>query len=330
MKVSDLLESRQPQWRELEMLCGLAAGRSRRKVAPQHATRLAALYRAACADLALADAHQLPPATIQYLHQLVGRAHNQLYRASIFHWKEWRWEMFVRMPRRLFCDRCLWLAFFIFWGVFALTGALSYANPEFGQTVIGKEEAMKMEEDFSHSISDRDPNTDTAMAGFYIWHNASIGLRCFAFGLLFGVGGLFATVYNAAVLGAGFGYMATTPHKDNFFTFVTAHGPFELTAIVLCAAAGMRLGFSLVDTRGLRRIDSLRRAGGECMPIACAAVVMFLLAAAIEGFLSPSAAPYEVKAAVAVLSTLMLLFYVIVLGYWGDDRATGPEPHRHP
>ena len=155
------------------------------------------------------------------------------------------------------------------------------------------------------------------MAGFYIFHNPGIGLRCFAFGLFFGIGGLFATVYNAAVLGAVFGYMATMPHKDNFFHFVTAHGPFELTAIVLFAAAGMRLGFSLVNTRGLGRIDSLRRAGDECLPIACAGIVLFLLGGRHRGLLLAFAAPYWVKAAVAIVSAIMLLFYLLVLGYLG-------------
>jgi len=330
MKVSALLEARQPQWRELERLCSRTEGLSRRRVLPADAIRLAAMYRAACADLALADAYEFPPATIQYLHQLVGRAHNQLYRARIFRWKEWRQEMFVRMPRRLYCDNCLRLALLIFCGVFVLAGVLSYANPEFGQAVLGKAEVIELEQSFSHSMSGRDPEIDTFMAGFYILHNPFIGLRCFAFGLFFGIGGLFATVYNAAGLGAAFGYMATTPQKDNFFNFVTAHGPLELTAVVLCAAAGMRLGFALVHTHGQRRIDSLRQAGKDAMPMACAAVVMFLLAALIEGFLSPSAAPYWLKAAVAIASALMLLFYVVVLGYWGNHRATGPEPHRYP
>ena len=40
------------------------------------------------------------------------------------------------------------------------------------------------------------------MAGFYIGHNATIGLRCFAFGLLAGIGGLYETVFNASTLGA--------------------------------------------------------------------------------------------------------------------------------
>ena len=330
MKVAELLESRQPQWRALENFCSLLEGHSRRRVPARDAARFAALYRSACADLALADSYQLPPASVHYLHQLVGRAHNQLYRARIFRWKQWAYEMFVRTPYRLFHDRCLWLAMVMFWGIFIFAGILSHAEPEFGQRVMGKQMTAQLEENFSHSIDGRDGELEGAMAGFYAFHNPFIGLRCFAFGLCFGIGGLFATVYNAAVLGAAFGYMATMPQKENFFHFVTAHGPFELTAIVLFAAAGMRLGFSLVNTGGLERIASLRRAGNECMPTAGAGIVLLLLAAGIEGFLSPSPAPYWVKAAVAIASAILLLFYLLVLGYLGNDSAVGPEPHRHP
>ena len=327
MKVSDLLESRQSQWRELEVLCGRLEGASRRRVLPGVAARFAFLYRAACADLALADAYQLPPATVHYLHQLVGRAHNQLYRGRAFRWKQWGHEMFAVVPAKLFRDRALWLAAGIFWGVFFLLAAISYADVEFAQRVMGKDMVMQLERNFSHAAN-RGADANVAMAGFYIFHNGGIGLRCFAYGLAFGVAGLFVTVYNAAVLGAVFGYMAASPQRDNFYHFVTAHGPFELTAIVLSAAAGMRLGFSLVATGGRERIASLHRAGGECMPVIGTAIALFALAALIEGFVSPSAAPYALKAAVAVASALILFFYIVVLGYRGSRRAVGSEPHR--
>lgn len=173
-----------------------------------------------------------------------------------------------------------------------------------------------METMYSEKFSGaRGASTDSLMMGFYIHHNTGIGLRCFALGLLFGVGGLFAIVFNAVLLGAVFGHMSTVPQADNFFEFVTAHGPFELTAIILSGAAGMRLGFSLVSTEGLRRLDSLARAGREALPIMMVAVVLFFLAAIIEGFISPSALPYEMKATVAMLSTMLLLLYLVVLGY---------------
>ncbi len=60
--------------------------------------RFSALYRAACADLALADAYQLPAETVRYLHQLVGRAHKQLYRSRSFNMSTWLTQLF---------DRCL-------------------------------------------------------------------------------------------------------------------------------------------------------------------------------------------------------------------------------
>src|SRR5690606_31255921 len=81
------------------------------------------------------------------------------------------------------------------------------------------------------------------------------------------------------------------------------------------AAAGMRMGFSLVATRGLRRRDSLALAAKKSLPVMMAAVILFVLAAIIEGFISPTPLPYEVKATVDMISTLLLLFYLAVLGY---------------
>ncbi len=315
MKVSALLESRRTNWHELEGLCRSMEGRSLRKMPAAQVSRFAGLYRAACADLALADAYQLPPGTVHYLHQLVGRAHNQLYRARTFNARTWFHQLFVEVPQRLFADNCLRLAFCIFWGVFLLSGLMAYHAPGFAERLIGKTLIDQLEQNFSEPVTGRNAGLSGGMVGFYILNNTSIGLRCFAFGLVFGIGGLYTTTFNAAVLGAVFGYMATLPQKENFFHFVTAHGPFELTAIVLSAAAGMRLGFSLVDTRGYGRIDSLRNAAKEAMPVMCAAIVMFLAAAVIEGFLSPSPAPYWIKAAVAIISSGMLVFYFIILGY---------------
>jgi uncharacterized membrane protein SpoIIM required for sporulation len=318
MKVSDLLVARRENWRGLELLCGRFEGRSRRHVPAATVSRFASLYRSACADLALADSYQLPPGTIHYLHQLVARAHNQLYRSQTFNIRGWLKELFEAVPQRLFADNCLRLAFIIFWGVFLLAYAAAYYQPGFAEQTLGKDMISYLDEGFAQPIqrsSGAAGNMGGGMVGFYIMNNAGIGLRCFAMGLLGGVGGLYATVVNAAMIGATFGYMAKSPNADNFFHFVTAHAPFELTAIVLCAAAGMRLGFAIIETRGLTRGDSLYRTGMESVSVVCAAVIMFLMAAGIEAFLSPSDAPYEIKAMTAVLTSAMLMFYFVFLGY---------------
>ena len=306
------------------MLCHKLEGRSRRAASASLVARFSALYRSACADLALADAYQLPVSTVQYLHQLVGRAHNQLYRSRSFRMSTWLDRLFVEVPQKLFRDNALRLAFCIFWGIFILSGLLSYARPDFAERVIGKQQMTMVEDMYETPHQGRAIGQNGFMAGFYVFNNAGIGLRCFALGILFGIGGLFATIYNAAMLGGIFGHMATVPQQENFFRFVTAHGPYELTAIVLSAAAGMKLGFSLIDTKGQSRIDALQRAARDMMPCMAAAMVMFLMAAAIEGFISPSDLPYWSKASVAVFSAATLVWYFVVLGYPRDERsATG-------
>ncbi len=331
MKAAEFVDSRMAQWRELDRLCD-DLETSRKKLGTRKRMEFAALYRSACADLALADSNQVPLKTVRYLHRLVGRSHNQLYRSKRFDLASWHHQMFNVVPKQLYHDRYLRIAFVIFWGGFLASFVLaSKYSPvaSYAIEVVGGDGLVQMEEMYSgppfqesdyleSGVFDIDRS---AAAGFYIFHNTSIGLRCFVMGLLFGVGGLFATVFNALYLGAIFGYMTTAPRgvQDNFFEFVTAHGPFELNAIVLSAAAGMRLGFSLVSTQGLTRVASLTKAGRESLPIMAVAVVLFFLAALIEGFLSPSPAPYAVKALVAGLSTLMLLAYFVILGTREDD-----------
>ena len=111
--------------------------------------------------------------------------------------------------------------------------------------------------------------------------------------------------------------MTHSPGASNFLHFVTAHGPFELTAIVLMAAAGMRIGFSMINSRGRSRADAVYHAAMRSVPVMTVGVVLFLLAAGIEAFVSPSLLPYPVKAGVGVFSIVLLVAYFIVLGYPG-------------
>ncbi|MEM8864585.1 MAG: stage II sporulation protein M [Planctomycetota bacterium] len=319
MQAAKLIESRTPQWQQLEQLCvQLESSRTARKLDARRRVEFASLYRSACADLALSDAHQLPTDTVRYLHQLVGRAHNQLYRVKSTRGEGWRKAVFETIPRELFRDNAVRIAAALFWLPFlaAMFLASPYSPiPNFAETVAGREALLSIESSHSEPFEDRDNVGGGFGTGFYLHHNTTIGLRCFVWGLAFGVGGLFETLFNAVQLGAMFGHMTGVADNRLFFEFVTAHGPFELTAIVLAAAAGMKLGFALVSTGGLRRIDSLLLAAQKALLIMYTSVALFVGAAFIEGFLSPSTLPYEVKAFVGIMSTMALLGYLVVLGY---------------
>jgi uncharacterized membrane protein SpoIIM required for sporulation len=318
MRVVDRLARREQDWRELQLLLFRIEGKRARQVAPVEILRLGELYRSACADLMLSEAHDLPRETVAYLHALVGRAHNFVYPALGFRIKDWGAAIFEEVPRRLRSDPMLRVAALTFWGWFLLTAFLAAGQPGFASKVCGEHQLEAIEQMYSKPLDGsegaRQERNDSGMAGFYILHNGGISLGCYAWGLAFGVGSLFTLATNAIFLGAVFGHMSTTPQSGNFFTFVTAHGPFELTAIVFAGAAGLRLGSGLIFTRGLTRLASLRREAKRSLPIGGVSVILIVLAAFLEGFVSASPLPYSAKATIAVVSAGLLAFYLFFLG----------------
>ena len=82
----------------------------------------------------------------------------------------------------------------------------------------------------------------------------------------------------------------------------------------------MRLGFSLINTGEYSRVAALRLAGRKVMPIVLFSVTLFIMAAFIEAFISPSPLPYVFKAGVAIISGSLLIFYIFGLGLAGHWR----------
>jgi uncharacterized membrane protein SpoIIM required for sporulation len=171
------------------------------------------------------------------------------------------------------------VAFCLFWGVFLIASYMAYASdrfPNYAEQTVGQEALETTERNFEEPMGSRSSGQNVIMAAFYIRNNTGIGLACFATGLLI-VPGLQTLLFNAEYLGATFGYMARPDiaSGQNFFEFVTAHGPFELTAIVLSAGAGLRLGVGWLRTLGYSRMSSLRRTAREAMPLMGAAMILF-------------------------------------------------------
>lgn len=323
MSVAELLTSRKSQWEELETFLERLSSVRKSRLTPEETARFTALYRGACADLALAEAYRLPPGLTQYLNDLVGRTHNRLYRDQSVTLHSWARLLTVETPRLLFRDATFWFALALFWLPFLTCLFLAKANPEFAPAVLGTEQLEAAERMFAEPFSTMDPSQRAFMGGFYVYNNAGIGLQCFAFGALTALGPILVTLFNAVVLGTTFGHMAMSPSAPQFFEFVTAHGPFELTAIVLSAAAGIRIGKAMVFTKGYTRSDSVRRAAMEAIPIISTATVLFCMAAPIEAFISPDPmewavdlglVPTLIKQGIAVLCTMMLIFYIVILG----------------
>jgi uncharacterized membrane protein SpoIIM required for sporulation len=325
MRIAEVLERRRQGWLELESMCdALQNARFPYRDQGSQLARFSSLYRAACTDLSMAEQYQLPPTTVEYLHRLVGRAHSQLYRSQRLPFERWYQYLTLVIPHAVFRDPCVIVAGLVFFGTFALSALLAFSEstfPTYPQRVLGIEQLESFEQMYDKPIDGGNHRHYLQASGWYIKHNAGIGLQCFALGPLL-LPSLCMLGYNGVVLGATFGYMARPDvHQgDNFMQFVTAHGAFELTAIALAAGAGLRVGVGLFSTGGLSRMESFRLNAERAIPIILCSVILFVLAAFTEGCLSPSGAGYLIKASFAIFSSTLLVLYFVMLGMPTDQR----------
>jgi uncharacterized membrane protein SpoIIM required for sporulation len=305
---------RKPDWDQLELLLTQAAAWHR--LPPRSISRAAALYRAVCADRMRAQAAGYGVELLALLDGLAARGHNALYSAPPYRLQA-VWDL-VRadFPRAL---RRHARFFLLALGLFLLPGlvgfGLSYRSRSFALGLLSPEMAEHMEEAYADGFGKgRSESADTMMAGFYVHNNVGIAFRCFATGVLFGLGSMFFLVYNGLQMGAVAGLLTASGRGFNLLTFVASHGAFELTAIVIAGTAGLVMGYALVDTRGRRRFDSLRARARDIVQLVLGAALMLIVAAFIEGFWSPSAIPAPIKLSVAGGLYLLVTAYLALAG----------------
>jgi uncharacterized membrane protein SpoIIM required for sporulation len=132
----------------------------------------------------------------------------------------------------------------------------------------------------------REAGTDWMMFGFYVRNNIGVAFQCFAGGLFGGLGSVFFLVYNAAHGGAVAGYLTERGLSSTFYSFAATHSAFELTAVVLSGAAGLKVGHALLAPGRRTRRDALAVATRESAVMLYGITAMLLVAAGIEAFWS--------------------------------------------
>jgi uncharacterized membrane protein SpoIIM required for sporulation len=312
VKAEEFVKRRRDDWIELErMLSDSALGRQLRSSA-EGTARFAGLYRSACADLARARAAGYPDDLIDYLNSLTARCHNLFYVAPPFPRRRIL-EFFTRLFPLTVRRNAAYVITGILLFYLPLAGmvGLAVTDEQALYNVVPQETLEQMEQMHSRGHTEgRGERQDVLMTGFYVKNNVGIAFQCFAAGIFFGLGSVLVILFNGVLIGAILGYVGQSPAGMNLLSFIAGHGPFELTAIAIAGAAGLRLGFGAVITGNLRRVDSLRLAGRDAVMLVLGAAALLLGAALIEGFFSPSALPAAVKFGLGGLCALFLIWYL--------------------
>ncbi|RMG12441.1 MAG: stage II sporulation protein M [Deltaproteobacteria bacterium] len=276
-------------------------------------------YRRASADLAYARTFFPGSRVTLYLNRLCGRAYRILYRRHrpplaalhAFFWSEvpdafWRCRHEVLVAGLVLCAGGL------------LGTVLTAADPEVATLVLGEEAVQGLAEGRLWTDGLIAVVPPSVLGARIFTNNISVAFTAFAGGLSAGLWTLFLMALNGALLGIAFTAAAQHGLAPRLLDFVAAHGPVELSVIVLAGAAGLRVGGALLSPGRLRRVDALKLRGRDGVRLALGGAPWLVVVGLVEGFVSPAAfLPTWLKGAVGLLLGLLLWTYLLRLGARG-------------
>ena len=174
-----------------------------------------------------------------------------------------------------------------------------------------------------HGSNDGLSSSERAQVSSEIFtNNIEVTFLAFAGGILLGLGSAILLIVNGVLLGTVAGLALGAGNGRVFFELVTAHGVLELSCIVVAGAAGLRLGWSIVDP-GLRtRGASLAAEARRAVLVVLGTMPWLVVAGLVEGFVTGSGIP--LAAILAVGLGLGALYWGLAV-WLGLFRAE-PEP----
>jgi uncharacterized membrane protein SpoIIM required for sporulation len=323
LKSVEFRREREASWRELEDLLRRVERRGLRRLGFRDLMKLPILYRSTLSSLSVARAISLDRNLLQYLEGLTARAYVSVYGVRRRLGEAFALFLARRFPREVRAHgRLLALAAIIF----LLGGAAGFVttlrNPDDFYRMVPENQAQgrgptSTREELRAILFDEEEHPLSglgAFASFLFTNNAQIGILCFSLGIALGVPVFYLLFHN----GQGLGAMAAIHHQKNlsvdFWGWILPHGITEILAVLICGAAGLVLARSLILPGRGTRLQELAAAGRKAGLMVLGSVCLFLLAAAIEGFMRQLVHDTTIRYITAGTTLLMLLAYFRFVG----------------
>ena len=123
-----------------------------------------------------------------------------------------------------------------------------------------------------------------ALSSVIFTNNIRVTFLVIAGGIFAGLGTAAVLIFNGGFIGAILGLSIENGSSAGFVEFVLPHGVLELSCIAVAAAAGLRIGWALVEPGTLTRGQSLRREARPAVEMVLGTMPWLVLAGLVEGF----------------------------------------------
>ncbi|MFZ5816320.1 MAG: stage II sporulation protein M [Bacillota bacterium] len=319
MNQDQFVARRQEQWKQLAQILAQAQRMGPRKLPLDQVQQMGRLYRQTASDLAYARTYFPNSQATLYLNQLVAQAHSLIYAEEPQRLKS-LWRFFAQeVPRTV---RGAWRPLVLSIALMLLGGLVGFFailhDPNLAEALVP--DAMR-------NVTPRAGGADwpvewRSLIGTLIMiNNIRVTILAFGLGFTLGIGTGVLLFYNGLVVGALAAHYHAAGLAYSFWALIVPHGMLELMAIFLGGAAGFCMGWPLVAPGDQTRLQALAAGARRAVILMLGALPFLVIAAAIEGFVTPLEGLSEAgKYGVAGVTLLLGLAYWLLPG-----RRRAPE-----
>jgi uncharacterized membrane protein SpoIIM required for sporulation len=299
----------QTGWTRLQELTKLArSAKSTRRLSPGDLDELLSLYQRCGTNLAHARVvYAADAALVSRLTLLVGDAHAAIYGQhdgeairSVSRFVTETFPAAIISLRRYILIAALLM--FVPWAVFQVWLAIS--PRAFDLVAPDAVKQAYISHDFESYYSSQ-PAQNFATQVFL--NNVRIAFLAFAAGILLCVVTAALLAYNGATGGMAGGLFTHVGESGRFWGLILPHGMLELSAVVVAGAAGLRIGWAIIDPGDRSRFEALTEESRSSGNVLIGLIAAFLLAALVEGFVTGR--PWSTPIRIGIGAGVFLAFW---------------------
>ena len=308
MDVDAFVVAHRPTWDRLETLV-----KKRAQLSGAEVDELVDLYQRVSTHLSMVRSSSSDSALVGRLSTLVARARSAVTGAHAPLWSEFLRFWTVSFPVVAYSAWRWWLGSAVGFFIVAIAFGIWVAHSPDVQATIGT--PTEIDRMVNHDFESYYSDNPAGSFALQVWvNNAWIAVQCIGYAVLLGIPIPYVLFQNAANVGVAGGLMFAAGKGDLFLGLLTPHGLLELTAVFLAAAAGMRLGWSVISPGDRPRGQVLAEQGRAVVAVAVGLVAVLLVSGLIEALVTPSPFPTFVRVAIGVLAEVAFLGYIVYFG----------------
>jgi uncharacterized membrane protein SpoIIM required for sporulation len=301
----NFIEKRKANWKRLEELLDQArTSRGLRSLSRDEVRELGRSYRRAATDLAVARVESRDQRLVNYLNNLVVRAHGLIYRSeskgarAILDFYLYDFPAIFRRTSRYTVA-----VFLIFIAIAIPALFATWRDDDFADFAYLPRPVVQEIKDH-HKWWERLNKEAPVGAAQIMTNNIGVGVLTFAFSVFPVVGTIYILKNTALQFGAINALVFKYGMGHTLWSFVAGHAVLEFTAIFIAGGAGLMIGLSLVAPGERARREAMIENGAVAIKLMAGCFPMFVIAGLIEAFISPlpihSGYRFGVSAATAV------------------------------